>query len=82
MRNPLNAIPYLGKEGNARAAAGLGQRVVLKLCEPYFGTNRHVTYDNYFGSLDLAKTLLNNKLTSLATIKKEQEIPSRTIFTA
>lgn len=69
---PLGAIPYLGKEGNVRAAAGLGQRIVLKLCEPYFGTNRHVTFDNYFSSLDLAKTLLKNKLTSLGTIKKNK----------
>lgn len=69
---PLRAIPYLGKEGNVRAAAGLGQRIVLNLCEPYFGTNRHVTYDNYFGSYELAKTLLKNKLTSLATIKKNK----------
>lgn len=69
---PLSAIPYLGKEGNVRAAAGLGQRIVLKLCQPYFGTNRHVTYDNYFGSFELSKTLLKNKLTSLATIKKNK----------
>lgn len=69
---PLGAIPYLGKEGNVRAAAGLGQRIVLKLCQPYFGTNRHVTYDNYFGSYELSKTLLKNKLTSLATIKKNK----------
>lgn len=69
---PLGAIPYLGKEGNVRAAAGLGQRIVLKLCEPYFGTGRHVTYDNYFGSYDLAKTLLRNNLTSLATIKRNK----------
>lgn len=69
---PLSGIPYLGKEGNDRAAAGLGERTVLKLCNPYFGTNRHVTYDNYFGSLDLAKTLLKNKLTSLATIRKNK----------
>lgn len=70
---PLSAIPYLGKEGNVRAAAGLGARIVLKLCQPYFGTNRHVTYDNYFGSLDLADTLLKNKLTSLATIRKNKK---------
>ncbi|XP_037042530.1 piggyBac transposable element-derived protein 4-like [Bradysia coprophila] len=69
---PLSAIPYLGKEGNERAKAGLGERIVLKLCEPYFQSNRHVTYDNFFGSLDLAKTLLNNKLTSLTTVKKNK----------
>lgn len=69
---PLGAIPYLGKEGNARAAAGLGQRIVLKLCTPYFGTDRSVTYDNYFTSYELAKTLLKNQLTTLGTVKKNK----------
>lgn len=69
---PLCGIPYHGKEGNVRAAAGLGKQIVLKLWGTYFGTNRLVTFDNYFGSLDLAKSLLKVKLFSLATIKKNK----------
>lgn len=69
---PLGSIPYLGKEGNARAAVGIGERIVVKLCKPYFGTNRLVTFDNFFGSYNLAKKLLKNKLMSIATIKKNK----------
>ena len=69
---PLGAIPYTGKDGNVLAVAGLGSRIVLKLCEPCFGSNRNVTFDNYFTTMNLAKDLLQNKLISIGTIRKNK----------
>ena len=42
-----NAIPYLGKEGDA-PAVNLGPHVVKNLVEPTKETNRNVTCDRYF----------------------------------
>jgi len=68
----LGAIPYTCKDGNVRATAGLGSRIVLKLCEPYFGSNGNITFDNYFTNMNLAKELLQNKITSVGTICKNK----------
>ena len=69
---PLRAIPYTGKDGNVREVAGLGTRIVLKLCEPYFGSNRNITFNNYFTTMNLAKDLLQNKMTSMRIIRKNK----------
>lgn len=68
---PLNGIPYIGKEGN-QIAKGLATQVVEQLVQPYYNTNRNVTFDNYFTDLSLAKTLLTNGLTSVGTVRKNK----------
>ena len=45
-----NAIPHIGKEGDAPASVNLGGQVVKSLLEPIKGTNRNVTWDRYFTS--------------------------------
>lgn len=73
---PLFGIPYLGKEGHNRTK-NLAYNVVNQLCEPYFGSNRNVTFDNYFTSLDVAKSLSQNGLTIVGTMRKNKAcIPS------
>ncbi|KAK9743731.1 Transposase IS4 [Popillia japonica] len=67
----LNSIPYTGKEGN-QIAKGLATQVVEQLVEPYYNTNRNVTFDNYFTDFSLAKALLGNGLTSVGTKKKQR----------
>ena len=47
---PLNGIPYIWKE--TVKATGLGRQVVEKLVDPYEGSNRNVTCDNYFTDHD------------------------------
>ena len=61
-----NAIPYLGKEGDA-PAVNLGAHVVKNLVEPIKGTSRNVKCDRYFTSVDLFKELYNNNLTAVGT---------------
>lgn len=68
---PLQGKAYLGKEGN-RAESGLGKRVVLELSEPFSGTGRNITCDNYFTDLDLAMELLQKKLTLVGTVRKNK----------
>lgn len=68
---PLRGIPYTGKEGRNKAV-GLAKTIVENLCEPYFGTNRNITMDNYFTSKDLAESLLAKGLTIVGTIRKNK----------
>lgn len=69
---PLFGIPYLGKEGSTRST-NLAQNIVERLCQPYFNTNRNVTFDNFFTSMPLAETLLKNGLTSVGTLRKNKK---------
>ena len=62
-----NAIPYLGKEGDA-PAVNLGAKVVKYLAEPIKGTSRNVTCDSDFTSVDLFAELYNNNLTAAGTV--------------
>ena len=64
----LNAIAYGGKEGD-QVHQNLGQDIVLRLLEPYYGTGRDVCTDNFFTSYNLAKLLLEKSLTIFGTIR-------------
>ena len=62
-----NAIPYLGKEGDA-PAVNLGAQVVKNLVEPIKGTNCNATCDRYFTSVDLFEELYNDNYTAVGTV--------------
>ena len=64
----LNAITYSGKEGD-QVHQNLGQDIVLRLLEPYYGTGRDVCTDNFFTSYNLTKLLLEKSLTIFGTIR-------------
>jgi hypothetical protein len=71
----LNLQPYVGREG-AHAEIGQGMRVVLELTDFLTGTGRHVTADNFFSSVPLARSLLGRQITYTGTMKKNKaEIP-------
>ena len=71
----LNAIAYGGKEGD-QIHQNLGQDIVLRLLEPYYGTERDVCTDNFFTSYNLAKLLLEKSLTIFGSIRNHRrEIP-------
>ena len=57
-----NAIPYLGKEGNA-PPLNLGVHVVKKLVELLKRSNRNIKFDWYFASVSLFEELLKDNLT-------------------
>ena len=65
----LNIQPYLGKVGGAREIKQ-GERVVKDLMEPYYGTCRGLTTDNFFTSIPLAIFLLNNNITLTGTMRR------------
>lgn len=49
---------------------------VIRLTKPIQGTNRNVTADNWFSSIQLVDELLKRKLTYVGTVKKnKREIP-------
>ena len=71
----LNAIATGGKEGD-QVHQNLGQGIVLRLLEPYYGTGRDVCTDNFFTSYNIAKLLLEKSLTIFGTIRNHRrEIP-------
>lgn len=52
------------------------QDVVLRLCEPIYYSNRNITLDNWFTSINLVKKLSEKKLTVIGTIRKnKRELP-------
>ena len=72
----VNARVYGGKEGD-QVHRNLGQDVVLKLLEPYYGIGRDVCTVNFYKSNNLAKLPLEKNLTLLGTIRvHRREIPT------
>ena len=52
----LNSFLYIGKDDLRPAGVTLGKHVVLRLLELYRKTGRNVPTDNFFTSVNLAKT--------------------------
>lgn len=51
-------------------------QAVVRLCKPIFGSNRNITGDNWYSSIELTDYLIKNKLTYVGTMKKnKREIP-------
>jgi len=73
----LNGMVYTGRGENEPVHHNLGQDVVLKLAQPYFGSHRQVVTDNFFTSHRLAVALLRHGLTILGTLRKHRkEVPT------
>ena len=67
---------YTGMQANKKET-NQGQRVVMDLVKPYFGSGRGVTTDNFFTSLPLAQHLLKNNITITGTMRANKaDIPS------
>lgn len=63
---------YSGKKGN-NTEKGLGSKVVKHLTEDLQNTYRHVYFDNYFASVDLALDLHRAGLYSCATLRSNRK---------
>lgn len=77
----LNAEPYLGK-GSTVTNTPLGQYYVKTLAEPFKGSNRNITMDNWFSSIPLADSLRKDpyNLTIIGTIRQNKpEIPHQMV---
>lgn len=71
----VNGFPYLGKD-EERSSVPLSEFIVLKLMEPYTGSGRTVTTDNFFTSLSLATKLITKRTTLVGTIRQnKRELP-------
>ena len=74
----INLEVYCGKQPvGPYECSNKAVDVVERLIQPIRLTNRHVTFDNWYYTQDLAKKLLHNhKLTMVATLRKNKpEIP-------
>ncbi|PSN57460.1 hypothetical protein C0J52_08041 [Blattella germanica] len=72
----VNIIPYVGKATH-NGDIPLADYFVKKLSKPIHGTNRNITTDNWFTSVSLGSSLLEDyKLTTVGTLRKnKKEIP-------
>lgn len=67
-----NLQVYTGKGPGAKAEVNQGFRVVSDLVQPFHGTGRGITTDNFFTSVPLANYLLTKNLTLLGTVRKNK----------
>ena len=66
----LDTFPYLGKDYSRPAGITSGKHVVLRLTKPYRKTGRNVTTDNFFTSVNLAKTLRQEGISIVGTVNR------------
>ncbi|XP_012935756.1 host cell factor 1 isoform X3 [Aplysia californica] len=66
---PLHGEPYLGRKGTKRQQ-NLERDTVIALTQPYFGSGRNLTVNNFFTDLTLSTYLLSNNITLVGTVKK------------
>ncbi|GBP29429.1 PiggyBac transposable element-derived protein 4 [Eumeta japonica] len=77
-----NAYLYTGKNSDGNGLTDQEKQLlvptqsVLRLAKPIMGTNRNITADNYFSSIEVCRELKKNGLTYVGTLKKnKREIP-------
>nr|XP_022908427.1 uncharacterized protein LOC111419790 [Onthophagus taurus] len=72
-----NAFVYTGKETTNDKTLSIPTKDVLKLITPIQGTNRNITVDNWFMSLELCEEMKKKNLTVLGTMKQNKpQIPA------
>lgn len=69
---PLQGQLYTGKPLDGERQVNVGERTVLDLVAKYKGSGRNVTTDNFFTSLQLARTLNSWKMTLVGTLRKNK----------
>lgn len=77
---------YAGKKDSVNGDCLLGEQVVLNLCKPYFNMFYWIFFDNFYTSVLLMETLLNNGLYACGTVRlnrkglpKELKGPAKTV---
>ncbi|XP_045480889.1 piggyBac transposable element-derived protein 3-like [Harmonia axyridis] len=74
----VNSEIYCGKQTPSKACLEKGEKlslptqVVMRLIEPVKGSNRNITTDNWYTSLELANALKKEKLTLVGTLRKNK----------
>jgi hypothetical protein len=76
----LNAYIYTGKGSDGKSLSeyektlSVPTQAVLQVCKPILGTNRNVTADNWFTSIEVADELLKRQTTYVGTVKKDKKM--------
>ena len=71
----FNGIPYTGRDAT-RAPDTVSVATDMKLLTPLFNKGYHVTCDNFFTSISLARKLLTKKCTLVGTVRRNRrELP-------
>ena len=68
---PLTSKPYLGKIARS-PQVNLGRNTALELVQPFFGTGRNLTCDNFFTDMELTKQLTATKMTVVGTLRRNK----------
>lgn len=77
----INRIIYTGK-GSTPRGLPVAEYYALELSTSIHGSNRNITYDNWFTSIPAAEKLLSKNITTVGTLKKNKtEIPSHFLET-
>ncbi|CAK1598455.1 unnamed protein product [Parnassius mnemosyne] len=67
----INSIIYTGKDSTPRELP-VAEYYALELSTSIHGSNRNITYDNWFTSIPAAEKLLTKNVTTVGTMKKKQ----------
>lgn len=71
-----NAFVYTGRDDTTDRTLSIPTQTVLKLITPIEGTNRNITCDNWFMSVELCNVLKAKSLTVVGTLKQNKpQIP-------
>lgn len=77
-----NAYIYAGKDTDGRGLSQSEKKLskpsqsIVRLARPLYNSNRNITADNWFSSMELVEYLLRNGLTFVGTLKNnKREIP-------
>lgn len=76
----LNAYIYTGKGSDGKTLSQHEQtfsvptQATLQVCKPILGSNRNVTADNWFTSIEVMDELLKRKVTYVGTVKKDKKM--------
>ena len=68
---PLTSKPYLGKIARSHKI-NLVRNTALELVQPFFGTGRNLTCDNFFTDMELTKQLTAAKMTVVGTLRRNK----------
>lgn len=69
---PVKGMIYSGKLPDQAREVNQGQNVVLQLSERYLNTGRTIYADNFFTTLDLARTLIRKKTAYVGTVRSNK----------
>lgn len=70
-----DGIPYTGKRADGKTIVELASKVVKQLVEPFYGSGRNITADNYFTDFGPVEELYQKWVTYVGTEKTNETFP-------